>query len=315
MSDPGHVAVMADEVIEYMAPRPGGLYVDCTLGGGGHSLRLAQAMGWGRIIGFDKDPEALAAAAARMAEQTDLPRMEFEFIHADFAAVPTQLRARGWKHVDGAVADLGMSSMQVNRAERGFSFAADGPLDMRMNPEQELTAEQVVNQADERELADLIYQFGEERRSRRIARAIVRSRPLHTTAQLAAVVAAANRPVNRRRPGLHPATRTFQALRIYVNSEIDSLTDWLAHLPEWLAPEGRAVVISFHSLEDRPVKQSFRAGAQQGRYRVLTPHAVRPTEAETARNPRARSARLRAVERLASAGEGGEDGHLLHTAN
>lgn len=291
---------MAEEVVQYLAPRAGGVYVDCTLGAGGHSLRIAAAMGRGRLIGFDRDPEALALAQAALAERAER-EVEFEALQGDFAEGAKELRARGIDQVDGVVADLGVSSMQLRRPERGFSFAAAGPLDMRMDPRQRLTAEQVVNQFDERELADLIFQFGEERRSRRIARAIVRSRPLRSTAQLAELVAAVNRPMKRGR-GPHPATRTFQALRIYVNSEMQSLAELLKNLPSWLRPGGRAVIISFHSLEDRPVKQSFRAGAQAGWYRILTPRPLRPSEAEQARNPRSRSAKLRAIERL---GEGG----------
>lgn len=294
-----HVPVMAAEVVEQLAPRRGGVYVDCTLGAGGHSRRIAAAMGAGKLFGFDKDPAALSLASAAVAEAGTA--VEFTAVQADFAGAPEWLRQQGIAQVDGVVADLGVSSMQLDRAERGFSFAASGPLDMRMDPRQRLTAEQVVNQFDERTLADLIFQFGEERRSRRISRAIVRSRPLTTTAQLAELVAAVNRPMKRTpgRRGMHPATRTFQALRIYVNSEMDSLTQLLAALPGWLQPGGRAVIISFHSLEDRPVKQAFRAGAQAGIWRLLTPKALRPTEAEAAANPRSRSARLRAVERQA----------------
>ena len=291
---------MAEEVVQYLAPRAGGIYVDCTLGAGGHSRRIAAAMGRGRLIGFDRDPEALALAQAALAEREER-EVEFEALQGDFAEGARELRARGIDQVDGVVADLGLSSMQLRRPERGFSFAADGPLDMRMDPRQRLTAEQVVNQFDERELADLIFQFGEERRSRRIARAIVRSRPLRSTAQLAELVAAVNRPMKRSR-GPHPATRTFQALRIYVNSELQALAELLEILPSWLRPGGRAVIISFHSLEDRPVKQSFRAGAQAGWYRILTPRPLRPSAAEAARNPRSRSAKLRAVERLGAEG-------------
>ncbi|MGH9465755.1 MAG: 16S rRNA (cytosine(1402)-N(4))-methyltransferase RsmH [Terriglobales bacterium] len=293
MAETRHVAVMAEEVIEYLAPRREGVYVDCTLGAGGHSLRMAQAIGTGRIYGCDKDPQAVAMAQAALAGSG----VEFHAWQGDFAEARETLRSQGVEQVDGVIADLGMSSMQLGEAERGFSFAAEGPLDMRMDPRQEVTAEQVVNQFDERTLADLIFQFGEERRSRRIARAIVRARPLHSTRQLAELVAAAARPM-KSRPGLHPATRTFQALRIYVNQELTSLARLLAVLPEWLVPGGRAVLIAFHSLEDRPVKRSFRAGAGAGWYRLLTPHAVRPGEQEVARNPRARSARLRAVEKL-----------------
>ena len=303
----GHVAVMPEEVVAYLAPQRGGTYVDCTLGAGGHSRRIAQAMGAGRLIGFDKDPMALEAGRKAMAGAG----VEFEAVQADFAEAAERLRERGVEQVDGVMADLGMSSMQISDAGRGFSFAADGPLDMRMDPRQEVTAEQVVNQFSERELADLIFQYGEERRSRRISRAIVRSRPLHSTAQLAALVAAVTRPMNvQRSRGPHPATRTFQALRIFVNSELTSLDRWLSQLPGLLKAGGRAVVISFHSLEDRPVKQSFRAGAQAGLYKILTPHTVRPGAEEAAANPRARSAKLRAIERLAHAGGGSAPGPL-----
>ncbi len=288
---------MADEVVEYLAPRRDGVYVDCTLGAGGHSLRVAETMGTGRIYGCDKDPEALAQAQAALAR---VPEIKLESWQGDFA----EARAHwGLEQVDGVIADLGLSSMQLRAGARGFSFTADGPLDMRMDPRQELTAEQVVNQFDERTLADLIFQYGEERRSRRIARAIVRSRPLRSTRQLAELVAAAAGTMKPgRRAGIHPATRTFQALRIYVNQELRSLAALLAALPGWLRPGGRAVIIAFHSLEDRPVKQSFRAGARQGWYELLTPHAVRPRAEEVAHNPRARSARLRAVRRHQSAG-------------
>jgi len=293
---PQHLPVMPREVLAYLDPQPGATIVDCTAGAGGHLRLIAEAMGRGRIVGLDRDPVALALAGAQ-----SLPAgVRVDLLHSDFRHTGERLRELGIEQVDGVMADLGVSSMQLSTAQRGFSFAADGPLDMRMDPRQPLTAHEVVNQFDERTLADLIFQFGEERRSRRIARAIVRSRPLHTTAQLAGVVAAVSRSVNPKgRRGLHPATRTFQALRIVVNAEIDALTDWLTLLPTWLRPGGRAVVISFHSLEDRPVKQSFRAGADQGVYELLTRRTVRPSEDEMARNPRSRSAKLRAVRRLA----------------
>jgi 16S rRNA (cytosine1402-N4)-methyltransferase len=200
--------------------------------------------------------------------------------------------------VDGILADLGMSSLQLNDAARGFSFQAEGPLDMRMNPQDERTAEQVVNHLDERELADVIYEFGEERRSRRIARAIVRSRPIRTTAQLADVVSAAARPMNQAERRIHPATRTFQALRIFVNHELDDLRELLHIAPQLLQPGGRLVVISFHSLEDRIVKDAFREGAKQGQYKVLTKKPVTAGAEEESRNPRARSAKLRAAEKI-----------------
>lgn len=287
---------MPQEVLAYLDPQPGATIVDCTVGAGGHLRLIAEAMGHGRIIGLDRDPVALALAGA----QPLPPGVRLDLLHSDFRHTGERLHELGVEQVDGMMADLGVSSMQLGTAERGFSFAAEGPLDMRMDPRQPLTAHEVVNQFDERTLADLIFQFGEERRSRRIARAIVRSRPLHTTAQLAGVVGAVSRSVNPKgRRGLHPATRTFQALRIVVNAEIEALTDWLTSLPTWLRPGGRAVVISFHSLEDRPVKQSFRAGADAGIYELLTRRMVRPSEEEMGRNPRARSAKLRAVRRLA----------------
>ena len=202
--------------------------------------------------------------------------------------------------VDGLLADVGVSSMQLDEAHRGFSFQADGDLDMRMNPRQGVTAEQVVNQFGEKELADLIYEFGEERRSRRIARAIVRARPITTTAELARVVAGCAPPMKRERGRhvIHPATRTFQALRIYVNGELDELKALLEAAPKILKPGGRLVVISFHSLEDRLVKDAFREGAQAGIYEVLTRKPLTAEQDEMDRNPRSRSAKLRAAERL-----------------
>jgi len=201
--------------------------------------------------------------------------------------------------VDGVLADLGVSSMQLDDASRGFSFQADGRLDMRMNPDAELSADQVVNQFDESDLADLIYKFGEERRSRRIARAIVRARPIKSTAHLAQVVSAAARPMNQPRgKGIHPATLTFQAIRIYVNRELEDLGALLNAAPQVLKPGGRLVVISFHSLEDRMVKDAMRDGARDGVWEPLTKKPVIASEAETAENSRARSAKMRAAARL-----------------
>jgi 16S rRNA (cytosine1402-N4)-methyltransferase len=200
--------------------------------------------------------------------------------------------------VDGLLADIGVSSLQFDDPARGFSFQADGPLDMRMDAHNERTAEQVVNHLDERELADVIYEFGEERRSRRIARAIVRSRPIRTTAQLADVISAAARPMNPAERRIHPATRTFQALRIFVNRELDELRALLEAAPQLLKPGGRLVIISFHSLEDRIVKDAFRDGVKQGHYRLLTKKPVTAAEDEVDRNPRSRSAKLRAAERV-----------------
>jgi 16S rRNA (cytosine1402-N4)-methyltransferase len=224
-------------------------------------------------------------------QQPDWPTVELR--HGSFADLANDQRSTT---IDGILADLGVSSLQFSDAARGFSFQAEGPLDMRMDPQSEPTAEQVVNQFDERELADLIYEFGEERRSRRIARAIVRSRPILTTAQLAAVISAAARSMKHER--IHPATRTFQALRIFVNRELDDLRKLVEAAPQLLKPGGRLVVISFHSLEDRIVKDALREGAKQGHYKLLTKKPVTPGEEEIDRNPRARSAKLRAAERI-----------------
>ena len=297
----GHVAVLSKPAIEFLAVKRGGTYIDATLGLGGHSWEIARRLGrQGHLIGFDKDPEALQRARERLTNpprdmEHDWPKVEF--VHASFADVALHAAAAS---VDGLLADLGVSSMQLENAARGFSFLADGPLDMRMDPQSGLTAEQVVNRFDERELADAIYEFGEERRSRRIARAIVRARPIRTTAQLAEVVSAAARPMNQADRRIHPATRTFQALRILVNRELEDLRALLSAntAPQVLKPGGRLVIISFHSLEDRIVKDALRDGAREGLYRVLTKKPVTADEQEIDRNPRSRSAKLRAAERI-----------------
>jgi 16S rRNA (cytosine1402-N4)-methyltransferase len=313
----GHVPVLLKEAIDFLAIRRGGTYIDATVGLGGHSYEIAKRLGaQGRLIAVDKDPAALEAAKAAVGrrllvvgenadqqratgdERADWPRVDL--IHGSFAGLandpgPTTNDIRG---VDGILADLGVSSLQLDNAERGFSFQAEGPLDMRMNTQSGQTAEQVVNQVDEVTLANLIYEFGEERRSRRIARAIVRSRPIRTTAQLADVVSAAARPMNQAERRIHPATRTFQALRIFVNHELDDLQELLNAVPHLLKPGGRLVIISFHSLEDRIVKDALREGAKQGHYQLLTKKPVTASEEEIDRNPRSRSAKLRAAERL-----------------
>jgi 16S rRNA (cytosine1402-N4)-methyltransferase len=208
---------------------------------------------------------------------------------------------------DGVLADLGVSSMQFDDASRGFSFQAEGPLDMRMNPHAELSADQVVNQFDESDLADLIYEYGEERRSRRIARAVVRARPIKSTAHLAQVVSAAARPMNQPRgKGIHPATLTFQAIRIYVNHELEDLRALLKGAPQVVKPGGRLVVISFHSLEDRMVKDAMRDGAREGVWEPLTKKPVIASDEETAENARARSAKLRAAARMEVRGRAGK---------
>jgi len=291
-----HVPVLLKEAIDFLHVQRGGTYIDATVGLGGHSYEIARRLGApGHLIGLDKDPAALEIASKRLtSESQDWP--EITLLHRSFAEIA---KGQDAASVDGILADIGVSSLQLDDAARGFSFQAEGPLDMRMNPQSERTAEQVVNHLDERQLADVIYEFGEERRSRRIARAICRSRPIRTTAQLADVISAAARPMNQAERRIHPATRTFQALRIFVNRELDDLKALLAAAPQILKPGGRVVIISFHSLEDRIVKDAFREGSNQDRYyRILTKKPVVASEVESDRNPRARSAKLRAAERV-----------------
>jgi 16S rRNA (cytosine1402-N4)-methyltransferase len=292
----GHVPVLLKEAIDFLAIRRGGTYIDATVGLGGHSYEIAKRLGaQGRLIGVDKDEAALETAAASLqspVSSEDWPTIELR--HGSFANLADDRRLT----TDGLLADLGVSSLQLDNAARGFSFQAEGPLDMRMNTQSGETAEQVVNQVDEVTLANLIYEFGEERRSRRIARAIVRSRPIQTTAQLAEIVSAAARPMNQAERRIHPATRTFQALRIFVNRELDDLRKLLEAAPRMLKPGGRLVIISFHSLEDRIVKDALREGAKRGHYQLLTKKPVTASEEEVDRNPRSRSAKMRAAERL-----------------
>ena len=294
--NPRHVPVLLQPAIRILNVRRGGTYVDATLGNAGHASEIARRLGpEGTLIGFDRDPEAMALASAQLDRLREELRAEMpRVILHDVEFSRAREKLAGLK-VDGLLADFGVSSMQFDEAHRGFSFQAEGPLDMRMNPREGVTAEQVVNQAGEKELADLIYEFGEERRSRRIARAIVRSRPVTTTAQLARIVAGAAGAMKHER--IHPATRTFQALRIYVNGELSEIDALLRIAPEVLQPGARLAVISFHSLEDRRVKDALREGARQGIYEVLTRKPLTADAEETDRNPRARSAKLRAAER------------------
>ena len=304
----GHVPVLLKEAIDFLAVKRGGTYLDATVGLGGHSLEIAKRLGGpGHLIGFDKDPAALERAKAVLSSQfsvlsdgsgekpTNLDWPTVTLIHGSFAEVGERMAPAS---LDGLMADLGMSSLQLSDPARGFSFQAEGPLDMRMNPMSGETAEQVVNHIDERELADVIYEFGEERRSRRIARAIVRSRPIRTTKQLVEVVSAAARSMKWKHERIHPATRTFQALRIFVNRELDDLKALLEAAPRVLKPGGRLVVISFHSLEDRIVKDAMREGAKDKHFRLLTKKPVMASEDEIDRNPRSRSAKMRAAERV-----------------
>jgi 16S rRNA (cytosine1402-N4)-methyltransferase len=298
----GHVPVLLKEAIDFLAVKRGGTYLDATVGLGGHSYEIARRLGApGHLIGFDKDPAALAFAqerllgtgegARRSTDSGDWPTITL--LHRSFAELANDQRPAT---IDGILADLGVSSLQLSDPARGFSFQAEGPLDMRMNPMSGETAEQVVNHIDERELADVIYEFGEERRSRRIARAIVRSRPIRTTKQLVEVVSAAARSMKHER--IHPATRTFQALRIFVNDELDDLKALLEAAPRVLKPGGRLVVISFHSLEDRIVKDAMREGLKDKYFRLLTKKPLMASEDEIDRNPRSRSAKMRAAEKV-----------------
>jgi len=291
-----HVPVLLKEAIELLRVCPGATVVDCTLGLAGHSSEIARRLGAeGHLIGFDRDPAALELARAKLAEVSaelgaDAPRVTL--IGAAFSSIAEHVKPGS---VDAVLADFGVSSLQLDEAERGFSFMADGPLDMRMDTRTGPTAAQVVNEENERELANLIYEYGEERRSRRIARAIVRGRPLRTTGELARIVSAAAPPMKTDK--IHPATRTFQALRIFVNRELGEIKDLLEAAPLLLKPSGRLAVISFHSLEDRIVKDSLREGAHQGIWEILTKKPVIAGEEETDRNPRSRSAKLRAGEK------------------
>ena len=292
-----HVPVLLDEALKYLNVRPGGVVVDATLGLAGHSSEIAKRLGGkGRLICFDRDPEAMAAAKVRLDEvkaELGVEMPELRLVAKAFSEAASEIEPGS---LDGLLADFGVSSLQLDEAHRGFSFRSDGPLDMRMDTRSGETAEQVVNQEDENELADLIYEFGEERRSRRIARAIVRARPITTTAELARIVSAA--APSMKGDKIHPATRTFQALRIRVNNELGEIQSLLKSAGSLLKPGGRLVLISFHSLEDRLVKDAFREFGREKIFEVLTKKPVVAEEQEQMRNPRSRSAKLRAAEKL-----------------
>lgn len=298
MSKPNvrHVPVLLHEAIDFLRVRPNGTYVDCTLGFAGHSEAIVRKLGpEGRLIAFDRDQEAMRLARAKLESvQQELGSQapEITYVGEAFSSIGRHVQAAT---VDGLIADFGVSSLQLDEAHRGFSFQADGPLDMRMDTRSGRTAEQVVNEMDERELANLIYENGEERRSRTVARAIVRGRPVTTTGQLARIVASAVPAMKHQH--IHPATRTFQALRIYVNRELEEIRDLLEAAPTLLKPSARLVVISFHSLEDRIAKDSLRDGAHKGIWQILTRKPATASEEEMDSNPRSRSAKLRAAEK------------------
>jgi 16S rRNA (cytosine1402-N4)-methyltransferase len=295
-----HASVLFQEAVDFLRVRKNGTYVDCTVGLAGHAEGIVRRLGpEGRLIGFDRDPEALGLAKMRLARvinELGSEAPQVTLLSEAFSSIGEHVQPGS---LDGLLADFGVSSLQFDEARRGFSFQADGPLDMRMDTRQGPTAEQVVNEEDERELANLIYEYGEERRSRRIARAIVRGRPVTTTGQLARIVASAVPAMKgaSRHEHIHPATRTFQALRIFVNRELDEIRALFEAAPMLLKPSARLVVISFHSLEDRIAKDSLREGAQKGIWEILTKKPVTASEEEIERNPRSRSAKLRAGER------------------
>ena len=283
-----HYPVLGAEVMEYLAVRPDGIYLDATAGLGGHTGAIARRLTTGWVIANDRDAESLEFARANTAELADRIR----FHYGKFSELETAVGAQGVAKVNGLIADLGVSRYQLTESHRGFSILTDGPLDMRMDQSQRVTAGELVNSAAEKAIADWIYQLGEERRARKIARAIVRARPIRSTLHLAGVVERAVPRTGR----LHPATRTFMALRMVVNEEQAELDRLLDLAPGLVAAGGRVVIISFMSLEDRKVKEKFRSLGREGRAAVLTKHPVTPSEKEIHENPASRSAKLRAVE-------------------
>jgi 16S rRNA (cytosine1402-N4)-methyltransferase len=285
---PWHYPVLLEESLSYLALKPNGVYVDMTTGLGGHTAAIAARLESGFVLSCDWDAEALALARQNAAQWADRIR----FHHGAFSTLPWALAQNGFDFVDGVLADLGVSRYQLSTAERGFSLMADGPLDMRMDRSQEITAADLVNHLPEKDLADLIFQLGEERRSRRISRAIVRARPILTTGRLARVVEEAVPRTGR----MHPATQTFMALRLRVNGELEELSELLRLVPEHLKPGGRFVVLTFMSTEDRMVKRAFQSLAREGRATILTKHVIKPGQHEITENLASRSAKLRALE-------------------
>jgi 16S rRNA (cytosine1402-N4)-methyltransferase len=289
-----HTPVLAAEALDWLRIRPEGTYLDATTGTGGHAIEIARRLAdHGRLVCLDRDPQALGIARERL--------KEFEgrvvLVQADFSQIGEVAKANGVAF-DGVIADLGISSLELDSPERGFSFRYAADLDMRMNPDAELTAAEIVNEWPEKQLADLLYQKAEETDSRRIAKAIVRARPIRDTAHLATVVAGVRKARGRQK--LHPATKTFLALRIAVNREEEELEQFLSRIPATLNSGARWVVISYHSREDRPVKRAFQALGREGGFRVLTKKVIVPSEAEIAVNPRARSAKMRVAEKVAA---------------
>jgi len=290
-----HTPVMLQEVLEWLGIKPDGIYVDATLGAGGHSQAIAERISSGRLISLDRDAQALQIARERLKTFGS----KVNYVLSPFSRIAEAVHELGIPRVDGVLADLGVSSMQLDQPERGFSFREAGPLDMRMGvsaESDELTADEIVNRWPETELANLLYREADEHDSRRIARAVVRARPIRDTAHLATIVAGSRKQWGRQR--LHPATKTFLALRIAVNREMEELGQFLSRVPATMNPQGRCVILTYHSREDRIVKEAFREADRQGTLKILTKHVVRPSEQEERANPRSRSAKLRCAERV-----------------
>src|SRR5580704_6248091 len=289
-----HTPVLLAEVLDWLSIRPDGMYADATVGTAGHILEIAKQLTTGRVLGLDRDPQALAIAAERLEPY----KQRVILVHREFSQIGEVAAEQNLPPFNGVIADLGISTLELDSPERGFSFRWAADLDMRMNPDNPLTADEIVNHWSEKELANLLYNNAEERDSYRIARAIVRARPIRDTEHLATVVAGGRKARGRQR--LHPATKTFLALRTAVNREEEELGQFLSRTPATLNLGGRLIVLSYHSLEDRVVKHAFQRLSHEG-FRILTKKVIQPGDAEIASNPRARSAKLRVIERVATA--------------
>ena len=281
--------------MDWLQIRPEGTYLDATVGTAGHSIEIVQRLTTGRLVGLDRDPQALEIARERLRAYEG----RVSLVHAEFSKIGEVAASLNLPPLDGVIADLGISSLELDSPERGFSFRWAAPLNMRMNPDDALTADEIVNYWPEKELADLLYEKAEERDSRRIARAIVRARPIRDTEHLASIVAGGRKARGRQR--LQPATKTFLALRIAVNRESEELGQFLSRTPATLNSGGRWIVLSYHSLEDRLVKHAFQDLAREGNFQILTKKVIQPGDEEIRNNPRSRSAKMRVAEKLAPA--------------
>jgi 16S rRNA (cytosine1402-N4)-methyltransferase len=288
-----HTPVLLEEVIEWLRIRPEATYVDATTGTGGHAIEIVRRLTSGRLVGIDRDPQALAIARERLKPYQE----KVVLVHAEFSKIGDVAAEMKLPPLGGVIADLGISSLELDSPERGFSFRWAAPLDMRMNPDTPLTADEIVNYWPENQLADLLYRNAEERNSRRIARSIVRARPIRDTEHLATTVAGGRKVGGRQK--LHPATKTFLALRTAVNREEEELGQFLSRTPATLSPGGRWIILSYHSIEDRLVKHAFQDLARRGSIRVLTKKVITPGTEEIRNNPRSRSAKMRVAEKLA----------------